>query len=691
MSSYRLSSPEDATREIAKVFAGTGIARIEVLEDKCFAGGGYWNLGEVRVRGVAGDVSEMFAAVSHGAYQWEVPTAEEALAQLIMLLEVKEPTAGDKPAVKEQHQKILDRVRRIMDAVATAAVRVGLTHPIFDPNSVEEMPFRRGTTVIADTSGALQGGLDFVSRFLHPTARIKVPAVVHMEVVNQADSFLKRRRATKVNSSALLFDHLLSQAGQRVLLRLEFRDDTEVERTLLVGDPLRNAFQRDSDQEWSDLNLSVPLRSYCDRLIIEAARQHQAHASPGHPIQLLTADQGLARMALAEGIAPLYFRAVSANSFFGRTLAGTAFNPLGAGLYQISLQAVLWEFATAFGSARLITEDGTRWVEATAVGEDLAWSPIHSRNDLLWLRSEGLPEGLLAVERHGGTSPVAASASAPPKKAKVAPTLPRERQTKPGGPAFYRLNPEKLFQVIANLAREGQLTEERAMRIAGANSKAAFLEYQRFLAAGDLAQISDGSLLSTERTLETDQAFSSENPDDLAAALRHVPSVDAVLRALGSAVVGTPVNLGLSERADTTYKVLCEVMCAGCPIAKTGFYPTPNRPRLEEFSEVAVRRFNELDTGDGFVSVGLWLESLAKEDGVHPERSRRYLDEASAAGLVNRSTEGSTTDTRHDQHAVRVLRNGSAGPRIDTVHLYRGDFLVPNKSSSSIRLARPTS
>jgi len=601
MSSYRLSSPEDATREIAKVFAGTGIARIEVLEDKCFAGGGYWNLGEVRVRGVAGDVSEMFAAVSHGAYQWEVPTAEEALAQLIMLLEVKEPTAGDKPAVKEQHQKILDRVRRIMDAVATAAVRVGLTHPIFDPNSVEEMPFRRGTTVIADTSGALQGGLDFVSRFLHPTARIKVPAVVHMEVVNQADSFLKRRRATKVNSSALLFDHLLSQAGQRVLLRLEFRDDTEVERTLLVGDPLRNAFQRDSDQEWSDLNLSVPLRSYCDRLIIEAARQHQAHASPGHPIQLLTADQGLARMALAEGIAPLYFRAVSANSFFGRTLAGTAFNPLGAGLYQISLQAVLWEFATAFGSARLITEDGTRWVEATAVGEDLAWSPIHSRNDLLWLRSEG------------------------------------------------------------------------------------------FLAAGDLAQISDGSLLSTERTLETDQAFSSENPDDLAAALRHVPSVDAVLRALGSAVVGTPVNLGLSERADTTYKVLCEVMCAGCPIAKTGFYPTPNRPRLEEFSEVAVRRFNELDTGDGFVSVGLWLESLAKEDGVHPERSRRYLDEASAAGLVNRSTEGSTTDTRHDQHAVRVLRNGSAGPRIDTVHLYRGDFLVPNKSSSSIRLARPTS
>lgn len=123
----------------------------------------------------------------------------------------------------------------------------------------------------------------------------------------------------------MLFDHLLSQAGQRVLLRLEFREETEVERTLLVGDPLRNAFQRDSEQEWLDLNLSVPLRSYCDRLIIEAARQHQAHATPGHPIQLLTSDQGFARMALAEGITPLYFHAIPAKSFFGRRLVGTLF------------------------------------------------------------------------------------------------------------------------------------------------------------------------------------------------------------------------------------------------------------------------------------------------------------------------------------------------------------------------------
>ena len=83
------------------------------------------------------------------------------------------------------------------------------------------MPFRRSTTIVADTSGALQGGLDFVARHLHPAARVKVPAIVQMEIVNFADRFLSGRRATRTRPTDLLIDHLLSQGGQRVLLRLE--------------------------------------------------------------------------------------------------------------------------------------------------------------------------------------------------------------------------------------------------------------------------------------------------------------------------------------------------------------------------------------------------------------------------------------------------------------------------------------
>jgi hypothetical protein len=184
------------------------------------------------------------------------------------------------------------------------------------------------------------------------------------------------------------------------------------------------------------------------------------------------------------------------------------------------------------------------------------------------------------------------------------------------------------------------------------------------------------------------QAVSVADLDGLAGELSRVPSVKSFFESLRAGETGKPLQLDLAERAESTYRILGEIICAGAPIAGEGFYPTPWRGTLEAFSELALQRFGDLDTGDGFVSVGAWLEALVRHDGIHPERTRRSLDEASAAGLIDRATEGSTTDTRHDQHAIKVLRNGPTGPRIETVYLYRGDFLIPSKSSSSIRLGR---
>jgi hypothetical protein len=42
--------------------------------------------------------------------------------------------------------------------MAAISLRVGLQHPRFDPHSLVEMPFRRSTTIVSDTSGVLQGG-----------------------------------------------------------------------------------------------------------------------------------------------------------------------------------------------------------------------------------------------------------------------------------------------------------------------------------------------------------------------------------------------------------------------------------------------------------------------------------------------------------------------------------------------------
>ena len=99
-----------------------------------------------------------------------------------------------------------------------------------------------------------------------------------------------------------------------------------------------------------------------------------------------------------------------------------------------------------------------------------------------------------------------------------------------------------------------------------------------------------------------------------------------------------------------------------------------------------MERYRELAPEGGWVASGDWLEALARKDGIHPVVARESLQEASAANLIKRWTEGSTTDTRHDDHTLRVLEVTARRPAIGTVYLYRGDFLMPDKSSSSLKL-----
>jgi hypothetical protein len=68
-----------------------------------------------------------------------------------------------------------------------------------------------------------------------------VPAIAQMEIVNFSQRFLSNSRSGSVKGLDLLLDHLNSQGAQRVLLRLELQSDIEIERTFLLGDPLRLA------------------------------------------------------------------------------------------------------------------------------------------------------------------------------------------------------------------------------------------------------------------------------------------------------------------------------------------------------------------------------------------------------------------------------------------------------------------
>lgn len=369
--SHTLTSPEAATRALADAFAPDGRCRIQVREERAFSQDTFLDLGAVAVPGWSDDELDAEQALLNGEYEWTTPEATDFTRDLIVA-----------PGSPEN----ADKARRTVDGLGGVAIRLGLTHPVFDPVALSTMPFRHATTIISDTSGVVQGGLSFVAQNLHPAARLKVPSVVQMEIVNTSDRFMSnRRRGDKAKRYDMLMDHINSQAAQRVLLQLELRSSVELERTFLFGDPLRAAFKKDEEQDVKELNLSVPVRSYADRLILEAARQHQAQVSPGHRVMLLTSDQGLARMAITEGLPPLYFSSAKADALFGRTHTGSNLRPFDGGLTATSFAAILWELATIFGTARLCAENGTPRVSIHAIGDSFAWTPYQSQDDLLWM------------------------------------------------------------------------------------------------------------------------------------------------------------------------------------------------------------------------------------------------------------------------------------------------------------------
>ena len=356
MTDRALKSPAEAERPISEVLEVDGQCKLFVREDRAFDGA-CLPLGVVSVVSSGREPSDIETMIANGAFEWRLPSEQCAREKL------SECLGGGKDSGFRRN------VDRALDDIASIAVRAGLLNPVLDAAALEEMPYRGSTTVVADTSGVLQGALDFVARNLHPAARVKVPAIVHMEIVESTDQFLSIRRRNKDrrkdkftprHRSRELIQHMNSQGGQRALLRIELQSDVQIERTWLLGDPIRHAFQRKLDDDISDLNVSVPVRSYADRLILEDARRHRAQSGPDHRVRLLTGDQGFARMALAEGVTPIYFSKTRAADFFGGRLTGQTFHPFGGEVRRTPLASVLWELAVAFGSVCLKNDRGRR-------------------------------------------------------------------------------------------------------------------------------------------------------------------------------------------------------------------------------------------------------------------------------------------------------------------------------------------
>jgi hypothetical protein len=229
MSAFILASPREADDLTARLFESSMTCRLSAREDMAFKDGQWFEFGSIELFPMVADFEKVRLASRRGQYEWTLPTSDAAKDTLEKILVGIPP--GGKPADVAKRAR---KVGRCLDAITTIAARVGLLHPRFDSHSLAAMPYRRAISLVADTSGIAQGGLDFVARFLSPVARTKVPAIARMEIVNFSQRFLSNSRSGDVRGLDLLLDHLLSQGAQRVLLRLELQLDIEIERTFLL-------------------------------------------------------------------------------------------------------------------------------------------------------------------------------------------------------------------------------------------------------------------------------------------------------------------------------------------------------------------------------------------------------------------------------------------------------------------------
>ncbi|HEY5315032.1 MAG TPA: hypothetical protein VIK18_21045 [Pirellulales bacterium] len=682
-----LGTPREATNTLSALLApGNEPVRLSVREDICFPAAKHLDLGTISLRPEPAESANpsdapLRDAIDCGFYQWDLPAYEDVEAAAFKLLEISE----------ERHTTQQQKAREALRSVASALVRVGLLHPAFDADAVANFPFTRPTTVVSDTSSVIHGGLDFVVRFLCPMARVKLPAIVHMELLNAADGYLKHRRQerTKLKKGEALLSHTISQGGQRVLLRLELHTDTEIERTSIFSDPLRNAFHPDKETDANALNLSAPIRGYCDRLILEAARQHESYASPGHPVIIMTSDQGFARMALAEGIQPLFHEVPKPKDVFGRTLTGTVFNPFNGELYGVPLVSLLWELAVAFGSARLSACDGSRYFQVSAIGETLSWQPFHSKEDLLWFEWSGAnagvgppsagPDGGLPGERpNGGKRPHPTHGRGTARQSDHGPLR-----------GSYKFSTESMLRLLCQIAERSQISESQASAIASVKLNQ-FGDYRNFLLAGGLAHAENENLVKTDALDRLWAAVKTYDLDGIGQGFLRVRSFSEFVEFLKSKRPAAQDAVPVSSRALSTYIQLAEISGLAVPIYNEGIFHTPQNPPPSDFVDCAMTAYEKLVRGEPYVLTGAWLEALIRDSGIHPVRARDRLSEARAAGLIERFTQGATPDTRFERHVFRMIDRLHGQPEVKSVFLYHGDFLIPGKASVSIRLERKT-
>lgn len=720
---FQLLSQEDALTLIAEIGKDGKPFEISLGEDLCFGTDSqkWGNVGTIRLfprrtkstvhpNEVEEAYYDEFCAARFGGFEWQVPCEEVLRQNIINALgeldsDPQKDTGYKESIYKFFYQGLQDALRRTL-----------LLLPVFDADAVSRMPLRRPMTVVSDTSAVHQGALDFVCRFLAPWARLKIPATVHMELVQNSDNYFKQIRwqkkawkGTQVRSSTspdaelkpnnkpkALYQHLLSQGGQRTLLRLEYDSDAEVERGDLGTDPLRSILTPAKDQQDSDLGMLDVVKSFGDRLIVETARQFRARVRPDHPLAILTSDQGMARMALAEGMDVFFFQARSVPQFTGRTLTGSLFHPFKPELYTVSLASVLWELAVSFGCLRLFNrESGTSLELWGIVGADeVTWQPLHAKEDLLWGKFTSGEQSLsvsvvtpstvveeISDQEEATVAELGVSTGAESGVAQSTELL----------TGAYKFSPNKMLEFIGYLVERGYLTDAEGQQLTKLTRRDFYRNYKNFLRSGHFAFINGEALVATDSLMRLWQVLVQEDAAGLLDCLMNVPSFKELYTFIRQQrmVKESSKDFPIADVAIPNYLRMGEAAAAWLTIPDIGIAITDqNDPELSVFAKAALESYEFLRTQEKteWVLTGQWLEALVSRHSIHPIATRSLVAAAKTENLLQVYVEGSTPETRFDRHSMWMLQKVEEKPKLVKVFLYRGDFLIPGVSSVRIKI-----
>jgi hypothetical protein len=252
-----------------------------------------------------------------------------------------------------------------------------------------------------------------------------------------------------------------------------------------------------------------------------------------------------------------------------------------------------------------------------------------------------------------------------------------------------RFSVSSLISFVNMFQEKNRLTDEQGMSILGMKNVHHYAKYRNFLLSGHFIAPKKQGYAKTERMTKLSKALKKTDSLLVKELLCEVPPVAKFVATLkkGHALTAKDATGVVNPAAYVTYCKLAEISGAGLQISTDeGIYGTPVEPEVKKFTDIAISSYKRLARREKYILTGLWLETLAKKHGIHPLIARERFNQAKKAGLLGYNLDGPKPDFPLEKHSIHCLTVDNGMPKVRKIKLYHGGFLIPNKSSVTIKL-----